>query len=78
MANSGTAKIIDGKAFAAGLREKVAKQVAKLKADHNVTPGLAVVLVGEHPASQVYTRTKSKQTVASGMASFKFDMRGSV
>ncbi len=74
MANSGTAKIIDGKAFAAGLREKVAKQVAKLKADHNVTPGLAVVLVGENPASQVYTRNKSKQTVESGMESFKFDM----
>ena len=56
-ASSGTARIIDGKAFAEGLREKIAKQVAALKADHNVTPGLAVVLVGENPASQVYTMT---------------------
>ena len=73
-ASSGTARIIDGKAFAAGLREKIAKQVAALKADHNVTPGLAVVLVGENPASQVYTRNKSKQTGEVGMESFKFDM----
>ena len=73
-ASSGTARIIDGKAFAEGLREKIAKQVATLKADHNVTPGLAVVLVGENPASQVYTRNKSKQTGEVGMESFKFDM----
>jgi len=72
--SSGMARIIDGKAFAEGLREKFAKQVAALKADHNVTPGLAVVLVGKNPASQVYTRNKSKQTVAVGMESFKFDM----
>ena len=70
----GAARIIDGKAFAEGLRENVAKQVAALKTDHNVTPGLAVVLVGENPASQVYTRNKSKQTVEVGMESFKFDM----
>ena len=74
MADSGTASIIDGKAFAARLREKVKKQVARLKADHNVNPGLAVVLVGENPASQVYTRNKSKQTVEVGMESFKYDM----
>ena len=73
-ANSDAARIIDGKAFAESLREKVARQVAALKADHNVTPGLAVVLVGENPASQVYTRNKSKQTVEVGMESFKFDM----
>ena len=73
-ASSGTARIIDGKAFAASLRENFAKQVAALKADHNVTPGLAVVLVGKNPASQVYTRNKSKQTVEVGMESFKFDM----
>ena len=73
-ANLGTARIIDGKAFAEGLREKVARQVAALKADHDVTPGLAVVLVGENPASQVYTRNKSKQTAEVGMESFKFDM----
>ena len=73
-ASSGTARIIDGKAFAASLRENFAKQVAALKADHSVTPGLAVVLVGKNPASQVYTRNKSKQTVEVGMESFKFDM----
>jgi len=74
MADSGMARIIDGKASAARLREKVKTQVARLKADHNVTPGLAVVLVGENPASQVYTRNKSKQTVEVGMESFKYDM----
>ena len=47
-----TATIIDGKAFAATLREQVAAHVARLKADHGITPGLAVVLVGEDPASQ--------------------------
>ena len=46
------ARIIDGKAFAANVREKVAGHVAQLKADHDITPGLAVVLVGEDPASQ--------------------------
>ena len=71
---SDTARIIDGKAFAASLREKVAKQVAALKAQHKATPGLAVVLVGEYPASQVYTRNKSKQTAEVGMESFKFDL----
>ncbi|MGD9865188.1 MAG: tetrahydrofolate dehydrogenase/cyclohydrolase catalytic domain-containing protein, partial [Pseudodonghicola sp.] len=49
-----TAKIIDGKAFAATVRAKVAGQVARLKAGQGITPGLAVVLVGEDPASQVY------------------------
>ena len=48
------AQIIDGKAFAAALRGRIAEAVAKLKADHGLTPGLAVVLVGEDPASQVY------------------------
>ena len=66
-----TAQIIDGKAFAATVREKVATHVAKLKADHDITPGLAVVLVGEDPASQVYVRSKGKQTVEVGMASFE-------
>jgi methylenetetrahydrofolate dehydrogenase (NADP+)/methenyltetrahydrofolate cyclohydrolase len=74
MPESEIARIIDGKAFATRLREKVKNQVARLKADHNVTPGLAVVLVGENPASQVYTRNKSKQTVEAGMESFKYDM----
>jgi methylenetetrahydrofolate dehydrogenase (NADP+)/methenyltetrahydrofolate cyclohydrolase len=65
------ATIIDGKAFAAGLRTRVAGQVAKLKRDHGITPGLAVVLVGENPASQVYVRNKNKQTAEAGMNSFE-------
>ncbi len=63
------ARIIDGKAFAADLRERVAEDVKALKADHGVTPGLAVVLVGEDPASQVYVRNKGEQTLAAGMHS---------
>jgi len=63
------ARIIDGKAFAADLRERVAEDVKALKADHGVTPGLAVVLVGEDPASQVYVRNKGEQTLAAGMYS---------
>ncbi|MGB0684326.1 MAG: bifunctional methylenetetrahydrofolate dehydrogenase/methenyltetrahydrofolate cyclohydrolase FolD [Magnetovibrionaceae bacterium] len=62
---------IDGKAFAAGLRERVALEVAKLKDSHGLTPGLAVVLVGEDPASQVYVRSKGRQTVEAGMNSFE-------
>jgi methylenetetrahydrofolate dehydrogenase (NADP+)/methenyltetrahydrofolate cyclohydrolase len=62
-------KIIDGKAFAAGLRERVTTEVTKLKADHNIVPGLAAVLLGEDPASQVYVRNKNKQTVEAGMNS---------
>ncbi len=65
------AQIIDGKAFAAKMRDKIAAQVAALKADHGITPGLAVVLVGQDPASQVYVRSKGKQTVEVGMASFE-------
>ena len=68
------ARIIDGKAFAARIRGKVARRVARLKADHGVTPGLAVVQVGDDPASRVYTRNKAKQTVETEMASFKFDL----
>ena len=66
-----TATIIDGKAFAARVRDKVAAHVAQLKEAHGLTPGLAVVLVGEDPASQVYVRSKGKQTVEVGMASFE-------
>jgi len=66
-----TAQTIDGKAFAASVREKVAAHVTRLKTDHGITPGLAVVLVGEDPASQVYVRNKGKQTVEVGMASFE-------
>ena len=64
------ATIIDGKAFAAQVRADVAEHVAALKAN-GITPGLAVVLVGEDPASQVYVRNKGKQTVEVGMASFE-------
>ena len=66
-----TATIIDGKAFAARVRADVASHVARLKADHGITPGLAVVLVGEDPASQVYVRSKGKQTLEVGMNSFE-------
>jgi len=63
------ATVIDGKAFAATVRAKVATGVQALKADHGITPGLAVVLVGEDPASQVYVRSKGKMTVETGMKS---------
>lgn len=66
-----TATIIDGKEFAAKVRAKVATHVARLKADHNITPGLAVVLVGEDPASQVYVRSKGKMTLEVGMNSYE-------
>jgi methylenetetrahydrofolate dehydrogenase (NADP+)/methenyltetrahydrofolate cyclohydrolase len=65
------ARIIDGKAFAATLRERVAVEVARLREEHGVVPGLAVVLVGEDPASNVYVRSKGKQTKEAGMASFE-------
>ncbi|WP_238368856.1 bifunctional methylenetetrahydrofolate dehydrogenase/methenyltetrahydrofolate cyclohydrolase FolD [Mesobacterium pallidum] len=65
-----SASVIDGKAFAAEVRGKVAAHVARLK-EQGITPGLAVVLVGEDPASQVYVRAKGKQTVEVGMASFE-------
>jgi methylenetetrahydrofolate dehydrogenase (NADP+)/methenyltetrahydrofolate cyclohydrolase len=64
-----TAKIIDGKEFAARVRGQVAEHVARLKNDHGITPGLAVVLVGEDPASQVYVRSKGKMTLEVGMKS---------
>ena len=61
-----TARIIDGKIIAAELRERVAGEVARVKRDHGLTPGLAVVLVGADPASEVYVRSKHKQTQAAG------------
>jgi methylenetetrahydrofolate dehydrogenase (NADP+) / methenyltetrahydrofolate cyclohydrolase len=66
-----TATIIDGKAFAARVRDQVAEHVTRLRADHGITPGLAVVLVGEDPASQVYVRSKGKMTVEVGMNSIE-------
>ena len=65
------ADIIDGKDFAAELRGRIAGAVSELKADHGLTPGLAVVLVGEDPASQVYVRNKNKATVEAGMNGFE-------
>ncbi len=71
-----TAVRIDGKAFAAGLRARLADGVAGLKQDHGFTPGLAVVLVGEDPASQIYVRNKGIQTKEAGMASFEHRLSG--
>jgi methylenetetrahydrofolate dehydrogenase (NADP+)/methenyltetrahydrofolate cyclohydrolase len=66
-----TARIIDGKAIAAELRARVAAEVNRVRQDHGLTPGLAVVLVGNDPASEVYVRSKHTQTQAAGMASFE-------
>ena len=65
------AQIIDGKLFSRKLRDRVAEHVNALKKENNVTPGLAVVLVGEDPASQVYVRSKGKQTIEAGMNSYE-------
>ena len=66
-----SAQIINGKEFAANVRNQVAEHVVRLKADHGIIPGLAVVLVGEDPASQVYVRSKGKLTVEVGMNSIE-------
>ena len=66
-----TASIIDGKAFAQGLRERIATQVTAFRAAAGRAPGLAVVLVGEDPASAVYVRSKHKATIGAGMESFE-------
>ena len=72
------ATIIDGKVFAATVREKVASHVDRLKGDHGITPGLAVVLVGEDPASQVYVRSKGKMTREVGMTSVEHKLPATV
>jgi methylenetetrahydrofolate dehydrogenase (NADP+)/methenyltetrahydrofolate cyclohydrolase len=72
-----SANIIDGKAFAANLREQLTAVVAALKSEYDLTPGLAVVLVGENPASEIYVRSKGKQTVETGMNSFEQKLPGS-
>ena len=69
-----TASIIDGKSFAAGLRERIAGHVARLQREHGITPGLAVVIVGHDPASQLYVTNKAKQTVEVGMYSEKHEL----
>ena len=66
-----TDKIIDGKAFAASLREAISAEVDRIKSSHDLTPGLAVVLVGNDPASAVYVRNKGEQTRGTGMNSFE-------
>ncbi len=66
-----TARIIDGKIIAAELRERVAQEAARVQRDHALVPGLAVVLVGHDPASEVYVRSKAKQTRTAGMVSFE-------
>jgi len=65
------ARIIDGKAFAARLRHRVAAGVGQVLAQHGIVPGLAVVIVGENPASQIYVRNKGRQTQEAGMQSFE-------
>ena len=69
-----TARIIDGKAHAAGLRERVAQAASTLKQDHDLVPGLAAILIGDDPASEVYVRGKGKATREAGMNSFEFKM----
>ncbi|HEY5106057.1 MAG TPA: bifunctional methylenetetrahydrofolate dehydrogenase/methenyltetrahydrofolate cyclohydrolase FolD [Caulobacteraceae bacterium] len=63
------AQIIDGRVHAEALRGRVAQAVARLKAEHGVQPGLAVILVGEDPASEIYVRSKGEQSLAAGMHS---------
>ena len=67
-------KIIDGKAFAESLRARIAKQIADLRVIQGFVPGLAVVLVGENPASQVYVRNKAKQTVEKDCKKFNVNV----
>src|SRR5216684_6422313 len=73
-----TARIIDGKAIAAELRVKVAAEVKRLSAQHGITPGLAVVLAGNNPASESYVGSKAKATKEAGMVSFDHRLPDSV
>jgi methylenetetrahydrofolate dehydrogenase (NADP+)/methenyltetrahydrofolate cyclohydrolase len=73
-----TAGIIDGKIIAADLRGRVASEVERVKREHGLTPGLAVVLVGNDPASEVYVRSKHTQTQGAGMASFEHKLPADV
>jgi methylenetetrahydrofolate dehydrogenase (NADP+)/methenyltetrahydrofolate cyclohydrolase len=68
------ARIIDGKSIAAELRARVTARVQALKSRHSLTPGLAVILMGEHPASLAYVGSKRTQTVETGMNSFEIDL----
>ncbi|WP_147125708.1 bifunctional methylenetetrahydrofolate dehydrogenase/methenyltetrahydrofolate cyclohydrolase FolD [Shimia ponticola] len=73
-----SAAVIDGKAFAANVRGQIAEHVQRLKDENGITPGLAVILVGEDPASEVYVAAKHKQTVEVGMASFEHKLPADV
>lgn len=73
-----TATVIDGKAFAANVRQQISAHVAKIKEENGITPGLAVILVGEDPASEVYVRNKGKQTVEVGMNSYEHKLPADV
>ena len=73
-----TAKIIDGKTFAEGLRARIASHVQRLKDEHDITPGLAVVIVGHDPGSQIYVSQKARQTVEVGMHSEKYELPADV
>ena len=66
------ATIIDGKAIAAGLRQRVAEAAADLRARHLIAAGLATVLVGDDPASQIYVRNKARACAEAGIASFEY------
>ncbi len=71
------ARIIDGKTIAADLRGKVSDAVHRLRRDRGVVPGIAVVLVGDNPASEVYVRTKSRAVADSGMRAFDYKLPAS-
>ena len=71
-------EIIDGKKFSQTLRSKVKRYVDSIKEKHGITPGLAVILVGEDPASQVYVRNKGKQTLEAGMNSYEHKLDASI
>lgn len=73
-----SARLIDGKAFAAGLRSRVAREAARFVERNGRPPGLAVVLVGEHPPSAAYVRSKAKATVEAGMESFEHKLSADV
>src|SRR5690606_10702336 len=74
MTSSIKASLIDGKIISAELRARVAEEVARLKAEHGFTPGLAVILVGNDPASEVYVRNKGIATREAGMNSYEFKL----
>ena len=73
-----TAQIIDGKAIAEELRARIKAEVARLATDHGLVPGLAVVLVGDNPASTVYVRNKTMQTASAGMRSVEHRLSGTI